>query len=192
MRRLLPLAAILLFALCDVTPSHADNESDRVACFSLGNENYKDKTKFDSGLNACTRMINSGAYKEKALASIYRARGSWKQKKGELDASLADYGISIGIEPNNVESYDYRADVYQQNGDLDRALADYHQASRIDPTYAAAYFSRGLIYEKKNDIGKARIEYNKAIAVPTKDRIAQWAQDNARARLKAMAEAEKK
>ena len=188
MRRLLPLAAIFVFLAAGAAPSFAADEKDRPICFSLGNENYKDANKFDPGLAACSRMINSGRYKDKALAAIYRARGSWKQKKGKLGASLADYGISIRIEPDNVESYDYRADVYQQQGDLNRALADYDQASRIDPTYAAAYYSRGLIYEKWHDVDKARTEYNSAIAVPTKDRIAQWAQDNARARLKALAE----
>jgi tetratricopeptide (TPR) repeat protein len=154
MRRLLPLAAIFVFLAAGAAPSFAADEKDRPICFSLGNENYKDANKFDPGLAACSRMINSGRYKDKALAAIYRARGSWKQKKGELDASLADYD----------------------------------QASRIDPTYAAAYYSRGLIYEKWHDVDKARTEYNSAIAVPTKDRIAQWAQDNARARLKALTE----
>jgi len=192
MRRLLPLAAILIFITLVVAPSFAVDDKDRVICFSLGNENYKDKDKFDPGLAACSRMINSGRYKDKALAAIYRARGSWKQKKGELDASLADYGISIRMEPDNVESYDYRADVYQQQGDFDRALADYNMSSRIDPTYAAAYYSRGLIYEKKGDVEQARVEYNSALAVPTVNRIAQWAQDNARARLKALTEEGKK
>ena len=187
MRRLLPLAAILLFTAWASSPAFSAEEKDRVTCFSLGSENYKDANKFDPGLNACTRMINSGRFKNKGLAAIYRARGSWKQKKGELDSALADYGISIRIEPGNVESYDYRADVYQQQGDLDRALEDYNHASRVDPTYAAAYYSRGLIYEKKGDVAKARAEYNSAIAVPTVNRIAQWAQDNARKRLKALA-----
>jgi len=191
MRRLLPLAAILLFSICGATPSLAADEKDRTACFSLGNENYKDKTKFDPGLAACSRLINSGRYKGKHLASMYRARGSWKQKKGELEAALADYGISIRMEPDNVEGYDYRADVYQQRGDFDRALEDYNHATRINPTYAAAYYSRGRIYEKKDDLAKARIEYNSAIAVPTINRIAKWAQDNARARLKALDEAAK-
>ena len=191
MRRLLPFSAIFVFLIVGAAPSFAADEKDRPICFSLGNENYKDKDKFDPGLAACSRMINSGRYKDKALAALYRARGSWKQKKGELDASLGDYGISIRLEPDNVESYDYRADVYQQQGNLDLALADYDHASRIDPTYAAAYFSRGQIYEKKGDIAKARTEYNSAIAVPTKDRIAQWAQDNARARLKALADGNK-
>jgi Tfp pilus assembly protein PilF len=92
------------------------------------------------------------------------------------------------MEPDKVETYDYRADVYQQQGNLDLALAEYDHATKIDPTYAAAFFSRGPIYEKKGDLAKARAEYNSAIAVQTKDRIAQWAQDNARARLRALAE----
>ena len=192
MRRLLPLVAIFLFTAGGPTSSLAADDKERVTCFSLGNENYKDQNKFDPGLNACSRMINSGRYKDKALAAIYRARGSWKQKKGELDASLADYAISIRIEPDNVESYDYRADVYQQKGDLDNALADYEHASKLNPTYAAAYFSRGMIYEKQGKFAKAREEYNAALALPTVDRIAQWAQDNARARLKLLEEEGKK
>jgi len=186
MGRLKSLAAIVLFAVCAATPSWSADDKDRITCFSLGSESYKDKDAFEPGISACTRMINSNAFNGKGLASIYRARGSWKQKKGDLDASLADYAISIRLEPNNVESYDYRADVYQQKDDLDHALEDYNHATRIDPTYAAAYFSRGMIYEKKNDTAKARAEYNAAIAVPPKDRIAVWAQDNARARLKAL------
>ncbi len=190
MRRLLPLAATVLLGMAVATPSWADKTHD--TCFSIGNENYKDKKKFEQGRNACTRMIISRRYTDKALASIYRARGSWKQKIGELDAALADYGISIDMEPNNVEGYDYRADVYQQKGDLDRALTDYDHATRIDPTYAAAHYSRGLIYEKKKELDKARVAYNAALAVPSINRIAQWAQDNARTRLQALEEPKKK
>ena len=188
MRRLLPLAALLAFVTAAPSLSFADAEGDRITCFSLGNENYKDPKQIDPAVMACTRMINGGKFKDKALASLYRARASWKEKKGDLDAALADYDISIRIEPDNVESYDYRADVYQDKGDLDAALENYNQATKIDPTYAAAYFSRGRIYEKKGDIDKARAEYNAAIAVPTVNRIAEWAQDNARTRLKALAE----
>jgi hypothetical protein len=77
MRRLVPLAALLALAALAAlapSPSFADAESDRVTCFSLGNENYKDAGKFGIGLAACRRMIDSGRYKDKGLASIYRAR----------------------------------------------------------------------------------------------------------------------
>lgn len=189
MRRLL-LSAFAIAAFATPAPSHAQ-EADRTLCFSLGNENYKDKEKFKTGEDACTRMINAGTFRDKALAALYRARGSWHQKKGELDLALADYASSIKLEPKNVESYDYRADVYQQKGDYDRALSDYDRASKLDPDYAAAHYSRAMIFEKKKDFAKAREEYNATIKLPTRDRIAQWAQDNARARLKALDEDEK-
>jgi tetratricopeptide (TPR) repeat protein len=191
MRRLILLAA-LVFLATTAAPRAFAQDADRVTCFSLNSENYKDKDKFTPGEDACTRMINSGKFSGKGLASIHRARGSWRQKKDDLDASLADYAIAIKIEPKNVENFDYRADVYQQKGDFDRALADYDRASKLDPLYAAAHFSRGMVFEKKKDLDKARAEYNIAIALPNRDRIAQWAQDNARARLKAMDEAKEK
>ena len=187
MLRLLPLAALCALVALARSPFFANAESDRISCSSLSNGNYKGARKFDIGLAACSRTINSGRFKDKGLASIYRARASWKQKTGELDAALADYGISIRMEPDNVETYDYRAKVYQQQGNLDLALAEYDHATKVDPTNAPAYFRRGPNYEKKGDLAKARAEYNSASAVPTKDRIAQWAQDNARARLKALA-----
>ncbi|HEY1310113.1 MAG TPA: hypothetical protein VGF02_04120, partial [Pseudolabrys sp.] len=99
MRRLLPLAALLAFVAAAPSPSLADAEGDRITCFSLGNENYKDPNQIDPGVAACTHMINGGKFKDKALASIYRARASWKEKKHDLDAALADYNISIRIEP---------------------------------------------------------------------------------------------
>jgi len=72
-------------------------------------KNCKHASKF--GATACTRIINFGRLKDKYLASINRARYSWKRKIGEPDASLADYAISIRMQPNKVESYDYSIDV---------------------------------------------------------------------------------
>jgi tetratricopeptide (TPR) repeat protein len=189
MRRLILLTAFVLGALTAAVPrSYAD---DHTVCFSLGSESYKDKENFKTGEEACTRMITGSTFKGNGLASIYRARGSWRQKQSQLDASLSDYDIAIKMQPKNVEGFDYRADVYQQKGDLDRALADYDRASKLDPAYTAAHYSRGLIFEKKKDLDKARSEYKITIGLPTRDRIAEWAQDNARARLKALDEEDK-
>jgi len=183
MRRLILLSAFVLVAMMAAAPrSYAD---DHTVCFSLGSESYKDKDNFKTGEDACARMIKTGSFSGKGLASIYRARGSWRQKQSQLDASLSDYDIAIKMQPKNVEGFDYRADVYQQKGDLDRALADYGRASKLDPAYTAAHYSRGLIFEKKKDLDKARSEYKTTIGLPSRDRIAEWAQDNARARLKA-------
>jgi tetratricopeptide (TPR) repeat protein len=190
-RPLLSAILVLFFALVAIgatAPAFAD---DRSACFSLGSEDYKDKEKLKLGEDACTRMINAATFRDKPLAALYRARGNWHQQKGALDLALGDYNSAIKFEPKNAETYDYRGDVYRQKGDLERALSDYDRASKLDPNYASPYYSRGRIFEKKNDIEKAREAYNATIKLPARDRIAQWAQDNARERLKELDEEEK-
>jgi tetratricopeptide (TPR) repeat protein len=186
-RQLLSLLAAFV-AIGAMTPAFAD---DKAVCFSLGSEDYKDKEKLRLGEDACTRLINAATARDKTLASIYRARGNWHQKKAELDLAITDYASAIKFEPKNAENYDYRGDVYRQKGDLDRALSDYDRASKLDPSYASAYYSRGRVFEMKKDLDRARAEYNATIKLPANDRIAQWAQDNARSRLKALDEDEK-
>ena len=102
----------------------------------------------------------------------------------DLDGALEDFNQAINLDPKHVEGYDYRADVWKAKGEIDRALADYEIAIRLDPTYAAAYYSRGRIYESQGEVARARADYNAALAVPEKDRIAKWAQDQARQRLR--------
>ena len=131
MRRLVPLAALLALAALAPSPSFADAESDRVTCFSLGNENYKDVGKFDIGLAACSRMIDSGRYKDKGLASIYRARASWKEKKRDLDAALQEYDRATKIDPTYAAAYYSRGQIYEKKGDLDKARAEYNAALAV-------------------------------------------------------------
>jgi tetratricopeptide (TPR) repeat protein len=73
---------------------------------------------------------------------------------------------------------------WKAKGNTDSAIADYEMAIRLDPTFASAYYSRGRIYESQGNIERARSDYNATLAVPEKDRIAEWAQDQARLRLR--------
>jgi tetratricopeptide (TPR) repeat protein len=156
---------------------------DRQVCFSVGSDAYKKDDVIDTGMRACTRMIQSGQYAGKNLAYVYRGRGYWKDRKGDYDAALEDFNEAIRLDPSHVEGYDYRSSVWKNKGNLERAIADLDMSIRLDPTYAAAYYRRGEIYRLKGEIEKARADYNAALTLPTKDRIAQWAQDSAREQL---------
>jgi tetratricopeptide (TPR) repeat protein len=172
------LAAFLLIAPAAV----AGPADDTTVCFSLNSDDYKKPEYIDRGLNACTRLI--GRRTGTGQAAAYRARGYWKHQKGDLDAALTDYDISIKMDPKHVEGYDYRADVYQDKGELDRAIADYNTSIRINPSYASAYYSRGRVYEKQGKVDLAVADYKATLTKPAKDRIAEWAQRGAQARLK--------
>jgi len=84
-------------------------------------KNYKDASKF--GASACTRII-----KDKYLPSINRARYNWKRKKPQPDPSLADYAISIRMQPND---YSIDIDVCKQKSDPGHAFKAYNHAARI-------------------------------------------------------------
>jgi tetratricopeptide (TPR) repeat protein len=177
------LAAVLLVA-AHTLPVHA--QDDGTLCFSLGSQDYKKPEFFDRGLQACTRLISVRT--GKPLAEAHGARGVWQTKKENNDAALADFNRAISIDPTNVEFWDYRADVWLAKGDIDRAIKDYQQAIKMRPTYAAAYYSLGRAYEKKGQVDRARDNYKKALAAPknyggVSQRIQEWAQQNAQARL---------
>lgn len=180
------MSALLLaiFAALPMLPAHAD---DRQTCYSIQSDDFKKDGYINTGAAACSRLIDKlqGGNK-KALAAAHMTRGYWMHRKGDLKASMADYNKGLDYDPNSFEGYDYRADLWVAMGNDERALADYEQAIRVDPDYVAARFSRGEIFEKRGDIASARAEYEKAVALPNRDRIAEWAQNNARRRLRAL------
>ena len=182
----LTFSTVVLAVLVSVSVSAA-RADDRQTCYSIDSNDFKKDGYIGTGASACTRLIDKlqGGDK-KALAAAHMTRGYWMHRKGDHTAGMADYNKGLDLDPNSFEGYDYRADLWADMGNDERALADYEQATRVDPNYVAAHYSRGQIYEKRGDIASARAAYEKAIALPNRDRIAEWAQNNARNRLRAL------
>jgi tetratricopeptide (TPR) repeat protein len=187
MRQIIWMASISLSLACCASAVRADDFTD---CFSVGSKSYQDPAFYQTGLDACTRLIRARSGKRKAEA--YSARASWLHKLGKEDQALADYDKALSIDPTNVEFYDYRGDSLVEKGDLDAAIANYNQAIRVDPTYAAAYYRRGKVYQTKGDIEHARESYQAALVPPLarklkmQERIQEWAQTNATKALAAL------
>ena len=124
-------------------------------------KNYKDASKF--GASACTRII-----KDKYLASISRARYNWKRKKSQPDPSLADYAISIRMQPDD---YSIDIDVCKQKSILSTRSRPTITRPASD-SHATAHHSRCRLYEKEGDIANARAQHTSLPAVPTINCIA--------------------
>ena len=187
MRRIVWMASIFLLLAYSAGAAKADDFTD---CFSVGSKSYTDPSFYQTGLDACTRLIRVRSGKRRAEA--YSSRASWSHKLGKDDAALADYDKALSIDSTNVEFYDYRGDSLIAKGDLDAAIANYNQAIRVDPTYAAAYYSRGRAYQAKGDTEHARESYQAALVPPQarklkmQERIQEWAQTNATKALAAL------
>ena len=183
--KLSSIAIGLCVSIGSVAPLRADDAYDK--CYSLGayDNSNEDPKAIEPAIRACNTLLKRPEYKAapKRLATVFGNRAVWKTRKGDLDGAIADYNEAGKLDPNNVELYDYRADVWKLKGDLARAIEEYDHATRIDPAYAAAYYSRGRIYEDRGEIDRARSEYNAALATPPRDRIAEWAHKMAKAAL---------
>ena len=100
-----------------------------------------------------------------------------EQNKAIEDSELAEISKAIELDPNNVENYEKRADIYFDQGKYDKAIADYNKAityvsytskERIRYQYKKyriydIYLKNAQQLEAKNDYENAITEYNKAI-----------------------------
>jgi tetratricopeptide (TPR) repeat protein len=140
----------------------------------------------DVAIAACTRAIESGKYKDHALANKYNNRGvEWKLKK-DYDRAFADYSDAIRNDKLYADGYYNRCIIYNLREDYDHALADCSQAIKLGPSAGALsstgnirlgddrttsdyYAQRGLAYLGKKDYSHAIADYDKGIALNPKN-----------------------
>lgn len=89
----------------------------------------------------------------------YFLRGSWKEKKGDLDGALADFDKSIELKPDGF-TYFLRGKVKDEQGNWDGAIADFTKAIELYPNYWDSYISRGETKREKGDLSGALADYN--------------------------------
>jgi tetratricopeptide (TPR) repeat protein len=178
------------FLLLAPFPAFAQSEDDAQKCFSTNSDDYKNPSYFDVGLAACDRFIKSQRYRGTQLMPYVRQRADWLRRKGELDAALRDFAWAIELDPNDVENYDFRGDVYVERGEYQRAIDDYNTSIRINPNYPPAYYARGQALEKLGRINDAIDSYRKAVSLPVPasatsntKRLYEWGIAEARRRL---------
>jgi len=131
-------------------------------------------------IDACSRAIKSGRYRERSLARQYMYRGVERSLKKDYDLALADYGEALRIDKKYADAFYNRCVLYDVKEDYDRALADCSQAVKLGPSPNATaatgdgriandhrrsdyYSERGFAYLKKNDYDRAIIDLDNAI-----------------------------
>ena len=86
-------------------------------------------------------------------------------RQGNLAGALEDTTAAIGIDPNYLQAYCHRGQVYEQQRDLDSALRDFEKAIELgqqnpDPE---AYDGRGRVRQAQHLFLEAGADFDKAI-----------------------------
>ncbi len=159
MRRIIVFAAIIF--LC--APATLVQAREKGAACMQGDD-------LDAKIKACTDLVQGGAkltYEERAKFFGYRAVAY--TQKADYKAALADYDISISIDPNKFGSWGSRAGVHKTMGEYDKALADIDKSIQLAPTFPLARAVRGDILRAKGDADGALREYDKALKMDPTD-----------------------
>lgn len=98
-----------------------------------------------------------------ALAGLYLNRSLALEKKGDLEAALADINKSIKIQPNNQYAYQNRAELRRKKGDLDGAIEDYSKVIKLNSKFVAAYQWRGLTLLEQGKDAEAQKDFDKTL-----------------------------
>jgi len=144
---------------------------------------FCNKGDFDRGLADYAKALELNA----ADASVFNSRAWCLAQKGELDKALGDAERAAALMPDDAGTIGTRGEVYLRKGLLDLALADFDKAVSLDATLVEVYRDRGLLFEKKGDKDRALAEYRKALALKARWVMEHRAQDEALARLTALA-----
>jgi len=80
---------------------------------------------------------------------------NWKE-------ALVAFNNAIKINPQYMEAYFHRGNVYDEMGDYEKAVVDYNRAIKLNPLYIDAYLFRGLAYNNLGKLNKAIADIKKA------------------------------
>jgi tetratricopeptide (TPR) repeat protein len=125
---------------------------------------------------ACTQAIEaaSSAAGSEVPWMLY-ARGTARQKLGQVDAALADFDEAIRLQPASPTILVNRGATLGSAGRLDEALRDLDAALAADPRNVLALQNRGVVLNRLGRRAEARADIDRGLAIDdTRPRL--WGQ----------------
>ena len=117
----------------------------------------------DDRIAACTRVINSGQWRDEALGRAYLDRCLAQYDKRAWDEALSDCSKAIELDPTVAQAFIKRGFVWLAKGEDDKAIADYDEAINFNPKDAFAFHNRGNVWLHKGDKDRAIADYDEAL-----------------------------
>jgi tetratricopeptide (TPR) repeat protein len=96
---------------------------------------------------------------------VYCSYGSMKAKLNDFRGAMDYYNKSVQLDPNNLQTYEYRANLRMMMGDYDGALEDYKKHLELAPENKWAWATQGRILEELGDFEGAMVSMNKALDI---------------------------
>lgn len=138
---LLRLAALVMLGWLVSTQAHAVGAAepgkepavDAGACMAASEARDGDKV-----LTECGAVIDNPKAARADRINALIARASIFITRGEIDRAIADYGVTLQLNPTLASIFNARGELHRKKGDRPKALADFAAALRLNPDHASA------------------------------------------------------
>lgn len=111
--------------------------------------------------SANSNTVNSNTVNRSVLAN--------RRVQERVTDSIEAYNEAIQRNPQDVNAYLSRGELYRTRKEYDRAIADHNEAIRLDPKNAMAYSSRARVYMDMSDYDRAIADYKEAVKINPAD-----------------------
>jgi tetratricopeptide (TPR) repeat protein len=94
---------------------------------------------------------------------LFYLRGLAKERTGDLDGAIEDYGRAIALRNSYREAFNNRAVLLARQGQFEKAVADFSKVLAISPNFSLGYKNRGLALHDLERLDAALEDYNRAL-----------------------------
>src|SRR5436190_1347029 len=102
---------------------------------------------------------------KKSAARLFYTYGAFLDKRGELDAAVAQYQRALEVDPNLADAHSELATALLTKGDSQKAEAHYLEAARLDPKRADIHSNLGTLLLNEGKTSQAIIQYEEALRI---------------------------
>ncbi len=130
----------------------------------LSYETWERNKKWENDMTLATDIIRKNPAVP-FIAKIYRKRGNYFANHHMIQKSVIDYSKAIELDPDDIDSYIYRAYSYLKLNKLREALPDLNKGIEYNPNASVLYANRAMVKLNIGDRIGARSDCNKCLSL---------------------------
>ena len=130
----------------------------------LSYETWKQNKKWENDLTLTTDIIRNNP-PVPMLAKIYRKRGNYLVKHQMIRESIQDYSTAIELNPDDIDSYIFRAYSFLKLNEFREALPDLNKAIESRPGESVFYANRAMAELNTGNNLSALSDCNKCLSI---------------------------
>lgn len=116
-------------------------------------------------------LIVSISYVDGQSAKKLLRTGSKQYKENQINEAKATLTHAIKLDPNMVEAYETRAQIYSQQGEIESAIADWDMVNKLNPKEEGPWLKNADLNIQIEDYKKASSKYAGYLNIETKDLV---------------------